>query len=160
MLLKNKYFRMLLFVLLLAILVVGIIRYWDRYRLVHSPVYAKLQGDYQIVLDSSYIDRSFDVIPQDVIVVTMQIQHERISLPNLNSYTNAKMSLFGYSWKVVSSNPDSILIDAYPHALHGKYNVTFKTYKSGTLGYTTTDYVYFDNDSTHLCFMKIHCCPV
>lgn len=154
LLLKNKLFQALLFVILFVVLATGAYECLGRYRLAQSPVYNKLQGDYQIILDSSQIYRSFEIISQEIVVVTIQIHDDYISLPNFNSYVNKKMSLFGYRWKVLSSNPDSILIDAYPHALHGKYKVSFKTYKSGTLGYTTDSYVYLDNDSTHLCLKK------
>lgn len=121
----------------------------------HSSLYKRLQGNYQIVLESSSIDRSFEVLPSDAVVVTMQIQKSSISLPNFKSYTNEAMSLWGYSWKVVSSNPDSIQIEAYPHSLHGKYKVTFNTVAGDSLGYTSVNLVYLDNDSTHLCFMKV-----
>lgn len=154
-LLKNKIFKMLLFVFLLVILAIGIKRYRDRYKLVHSPVYTMLQGNYEIVLDLSYVDRTFEANPRGVIVVSMQIHNDRIRLPELYTCPNVNMPVYGYSWKVISSNPDSILIDAYPHELHGKYKVTFKSYKSGSLGYTIDNYVYFDNDSTHLCFKKV-----
>lgn len=154
-LLSNKSIRIFCLALFSTLIAVGFYKYIERYKLVHSPFYKNLQGDYQLVLDSSYIDRYFDVTPSNIFVVTIQIQQDHISLPNLRSYTNKKMSLFGYSWEIVSTNPDTIFIDAYPHCLHGKYRVSFEKFPSGSLGYTSTDFVYLDNDSTHLCLMKV-----
>lgn len=154
-LLSNKSIRIFCLVLFAIIIAVGFYKYIERYKFIHSTIYNNLQGNYQLVLDSSYIDRYFDVTPSNVFVVTIQIQQDHISLPNLRSYTNQKMSLFGYSWEIVSSNPDSIFIDAYPHCLHGKYSVSYERFPSGSLGYTTTDFVLLDNDSTHLCLMKV-----
>ena len=160
LLLKNKYFRVLLIVLLLTILVVGIIRYWDRYRLVHSPIYPMLQGKYELVLDASYVDWASEAVGVGLII---QIHHDIIDIPtikinnskmkNLNAIDQRKLD--EGCWKVISNSPDSILIDSYPHPLHGKYKVTFMSCKSGSLGYTTTNYVLLDNDSTHLCLMKV-----
>lgn len=154
-LLRSKIFKILLFAFSLVILVVGIKSYQDRYKLVHSPVYTMLQGDFKIIGDLTYVERSYDATPPEFLGFLIQIHNDRIRLPEQKSCHKANMPVYRYSWKVVSSNPDSILIDAYPHALHGKYKVTFKSYKSGTLGYTIDNYVYLDNDSTHLCLKKI-----
>lgn len=150
----NKLFRLLFLSLSILILAFGVSKYVEKYKLIHSPIYKQLQGDYELNLDSSYVNRSFDVYPSYAIVVTMQIHHDQVSLPNLNSYTKEKMPLYGYSWRIISANPDSIFIDAYPHALHGKYKVTFSKCPEGYLGYGVANYLLLDNDSTHLCFRK------
>ena len=157
--LTNRIFIFFIFVLLISILfAIGI----NRYRIVHSHIYTNLQGTYEMELDSSYVYRAFDVIPSGFII---QIHKDNICLPILRSNdsdTNTKsyqefVKLEEEShgtWELISSNPDSIFIDAKEHLLHGKYQVTFKTYKTGSLGYTTANYVYLDNDSTHLCLKK------
>jgi hypothetical protein len=115
-------------------------------------------------LDSSYVYRNCDVIPDGFI---MQIHKDNISLPifkSENSDTNATVTYQDIvkieeerngTWEIISSNPDSIFIEAERHILHGKYQVTFKTHKTDSLGYFTANYVYLDNDSTHLCLKKL-----
>lgn len=153
-LLDNKSL-MLLGISIIALSIV-VSRYIEHYKLSHSTIYRKLQGDYELNLDSSYVNRSFDIYPVYAIVMTMQVQHNQLSLPNFSSYTNEKMPLFGYSWKIISTNPDSIFIEAYPHVLHGKYKVMFTTSPEGPLGYGIANYLFLDNDSTHLCLKKIN----
>lgn len=160
LLLKNRIVRIFIFVLFVIILVIGINRYRERYKLVHSPIYPMLQGKYELVLDASYVDWASEAVGVGLII---QIHHDIIDLPtikinnskmkNLNAIDQRKLDEGG--WKVISNSPDSILIDSYPHPLHGKYKVTFMSCKSGSLGYTTTNYVLLDNDSTHLCLMKV-----
>lgn len=160
LLLKNRIVRIFIFVLFVIILVIGINRYRERYKLVHSPIYPMLQGKYELVLDASYVDWASEAVGVGLII---QIHHDIIDLPtikinnskmkNLNAIDQRKLD--EGCWKVISNSPDSILIDSYPHPLHGKYKVTFMSCKSGSLGYTTTNYVLLDNDSTHLCLMKV-----
>ncbi len=119
-----------------------------------------LQGKYELVLDASYVEWAYEAVGVGLII---QIHHDIIDLPtikinnskmkNLNAIDQRKLD--EGCWKVISNSPDSILIDSYPHPLHGKYKVTFMSFKSGSLGYTTTNYVLLDNDSTHLCLMKV-----
>lgn len=134
------------------------------YRKEHSYVYKKLQGTYEMVLDSTSIFRSFDVIPLDL---NVKISKDDISLPlfdcvhssihDVNNYHDIDRiySKKNGCWKIVSSMPDSIFIDADAHVLHGKYQVKFRTYQTGSLGYTSDSYLYLDNDSTHLCLRKL-----
>jgi hypothetical protein len=159
---KKLVFRISIFVLLAIVLAFGINRYWNRYKLVHSPLYPMLQGNYALVPDLSSINRTYNI---STLSGYMQIQHDRIKLPSLDNFDfkdNTDLYLiFGASvpykniLKVISNNPDSISIDAPSHPLHGKYQVTFKECQSGSLGYTTTCFLCLDNDSTHLCLMRI-----
>ena len=133
-----------------------------RYRIIHSPIYTNLQGIYEIELDSSYVYRSFDVYPYGFLV---HIHKDNIRLPTFKrknsdtQFTSQDLAILknenNGSWKIISSNPDSIYIYANKHVLYGKYQVSFKTHKTGNLGYTTTDYMYLDNDSTHLCLTRV-----
>ena len=159
---KKLIFRLSIFLLLAIVLAFGVNRYWKRYKLVHSPLYPMLQGNYELMPDLSSIDRSYYI---STLSGYMQIYNDRIKLPSLENYDfkeNIDLYLiFGTSvpfkdiWKVISNKPDSISIDAPTHPLHGKYQVTFKTCQSGSLGYTTTHFLCLDNDSTHLCLMRI-----
>ena len=159
---KKLIFRLSIFVLLAIVLAFGVDRYWKRYKLVHSPLYPMLQGNYELMPDLSSIDRSYYI---STLSGYMQIYNDRIKLPSLENYDfkeNIDLYLiFGTSvpfkdiWKVISNKPDSIYIDASSHPLHGKYQVTFKMCPSGSLGYTTEYFMCLDNDSTHLCLMRI-----
>ena len=112
--------------------------------------------------DLSSIDRTYNI---SALSGYIQIYNDRIKLPSLENYDFKEnidsYLIFGTSvpfkdiWKVISNKPDSISIDAPTHPLHGKYQVTFKTCQSGSLGYTTTHFLCLDNDSTHLCLMRI-----
>ena len=55
---KKLVFRISIFVLLAIVLAFGINRYWNRYKLVHSPLYPMLQGNYALVPDLSSINRN------------------------------------------------------------------------------------------------------
>lgn len=159
---KKQVFNIVVFVLVAILLVLGINRYWNRYKLVHSPLYPKMQGTYELVSDLSSIDRSYEI---NRLWGYMQIYQNRIHLPSLEELdfqynTDLNMVLGDVFpdkdiWKVISNNPDSIYIDAPSHPLHGKYQVTFKECASGSLGYTTTHFMCLDNDSTHLCLLRI-----
>ena len=159
---KKQIFKMFVFILLAILLVLGIYRYWNRYKLVHSTLYPKMQGLYELVPDLSSIDRFYEI---SRLCGYMQIYQNRIHLPSLGSidfqYNTDLNLIFGDAfpdkniWNVISNNPDSIYIDAPSHPLHGKYQVTFKECPSGTLGYTTAHFMCLDNDSTHLCLMRI-----
>ncbi len=160
LLLTNRLSIVLIIVLLIILFAIGI----NRYRIVHSRIYTNLQGTYEIELDSSYVYRYFDVIPFGFVV---QIHKDNICLPifkSENSTTNARVTYQEIvkieeerngTWEMISFDPDSIFIEAEGHLLNGKYQVVFKTYKTGRLGYTTVNYMYLDNDSTHLCLKRI-----
>lgn len=164
MTMKKINIRLLLFIILLVLLIIIIATGINRYRTVHSHFYSNLQGTYEMELDSSYVYRNCDVIPDGFIV---QIHKDNISLPifkSENSDTNATVTYQDIvkieeerngTWEIISSNPDSIFIEAERHILHGKYQVSFKTHKTDSLGYFTANYVYLDNDSTHLCLKKL-----
>lgn len=136
----------------------------NRYRMKHSSIYLNLQGTYVMMLDSTSIVRSFDIIP---LGLNVRIEDDDIRLPLFDYVHSGFHNVKTYhdidriyeerngKWKIISSNPDSIFIDARMHMLHGKYQVKSKTYKTGSLGYTTADYLYLDNDSTHLCLKKV-----
>lgn len=121
-----------------------------------------MQGTFEIVMDSSYVYRPFDVYPYGFII---QIHKDDIRLPTFRrnnsdaKFTSQDLAVLtkenNGSWSVISSNPDSIFIDAEKHVLHGKYQITFNTYKTGNLGYTTAQHLYLDNDSTHICLKRI-----
>ena len=155
----NRHFIWVIF----SIIVIALI-YYNWYRKEHSYVYTKLQGTYEMVLDSTSICRSFDVIPLDLNVI---ISKGDVGLPlfdcvhssihDVNNYNDIDRiySNRNGSWSIVSSMPDSIFIDAKAHVLHGKYQVKFRTYQTGSLGYTPVSYLYLDNDSTHLCLKKV-----
>lgn len=159
---KRLIFGIFVFVLLIILLALGINRYWNRYKLVHSPLYPKMQGTYELISDLSSIDRSYEI---HRLWGYMQIYQNKIHLPsleNLDVQYNTDLGLILGDvfpdkdiWKVISNNPDSIYIDAPSHPLHGKYQVTFKMCPSGSLGYTTEYFMYLDNDSTHLCLLRI-----
>ena len=88
-----------------------------RYRIIHSPIYTNLQGTYKIELDSSHVYRSFDVYPYGFLV---HIHKDNIRLPtfkrkNSNTqFTSQDLDILkkenNGSWKIISSNPDSIYI--------------------------------------------------
>ncbi len=157
-LLGNRLLIIILFILFPIIIIIGI----KKYQIVHSQLYSNLQGIYEIELDSSSVSRAFEVYPLGFIV---QVHKDNIRLPTLergnskikNSYKD--LVELGKTnngcWKIVSSMPDSIFIDADAHVLHGKYQVKFRTYQTGSLGYTSDSYLYLDNDSTHLCLRKL-----
>ena len=159
---KRLIFRIFVFVLLIILLALGINRYWNRYKLVHSPLYPKMHGTYELISDLSSIDRSYEI---HRLWGYMQIYQNKIHLPSLEEldlyYNTDTYSIFGITlpdenrWKIISNNPDSIYIDASSHPLHGKYQVTFKMCPSGSLGYTTEYFMCLDNDSTHLCLIRI-----
>ena len=161
---KKINIRLLLFIILLVLLIILIATGINRYRTVHSRFYSNLQGTYEMELDSSYVYRNCDVIPDGFIV---QIHKDNICLPifkSENSTTNARVTYQEIvkieeerngTWEMISFDPDSIFIEAEGHLLNGKYQVVFKTYKTGSLGYTTVNYMYLDNDSTHLCLKRI-----
>jgi len=146
LLLINRLSIVLIIVLLIILFAIGI----NKYRIVHSRIYTNLQGTYEIELDSSYVYRYFDVIPFGFVV---QIHKGNICLPifkSENSTTNARVTYQEIvkieeerngTWEMISFNPDSIFIEAEGHLLNGKYQVVFKTYKTGSLGYTTVNYV-------------------
>ena len=159
-LLGNKF----LWILVSSILVFIIAFFQiDRYRKVHSPLYTNLQGTYDMLLDSAIIDRPFDMQPLGFF---LYINGWNITLPPFDCITPYVMGGLKYqeickidddrygSWKIVSTNPDSIFIEAYPHVFHGKYKVMFSTCPEGSLGYGIANYLFLDNDSTHLCFKK------
>ena len=160
-LLANRLFLIPILILFPIVLIIG----FNRYRIVNSELYSNLQGTYEIELDSSYVNRAFDVYPFGFIV---QIHKDNIHLPtfkNSHSDKNRNNSYQDFvsleeekngSWKIVFLNPDSIYINAKSHVLHGKYQVTFVTKRTGHLGYTTANYMYLDNDSTHLCLLRIN----
>lgn len=157
-LLGNKY--LWIFVSVILIIIVAYCQI-DRYRKTHSSLYINLQGTYEMLLDSAIIDRSFDMQP---LGFYLYFNGCDIVLPPIKCivpFTNGELKYqeiskivddtYG-SWEVVSSNPDSIFVNANAHVLHGKYKVTFVT---ETDRYIPTYYVYLDNDSTHLCLKKI-----
>ena len=137
----------------------------SRYRIVNSRLYSNLQGTYEIELDSSYVDRAYDVYPFGFIV---QIHKDNIRLPTFEKRNSDKNRNNSYqdlislgkekngSWEIVSFTPDSIYINAKSHVLHGKYQVIFETKRTGHLGYATANYMYLDNDSTHLCLLRVN----
>ena len=128
---KKINIRLLLFIILLVLLIIIIATGINRYRTVHSRFYSNLQGTYEMELDSSYVYRNCDVIPDGFIV---QIHKDNISLPifkSENSDTNATVTYQDIvkieeerngTWEIISSNPDSIFIEAEGHILHGKYH--------------------------------------
>lgn len=157
---NNRVLFIFLFILFSVVFAARI----RRCKITHSQIYSDLQGTYEMELDSSYVNRFYDVIPVGFIV---HIHKDNIRLPTFSSEKSDTVTRYTYqdllrideekngNWKIISSNPDSIFIDARMHMLHGKYQVKFKTYKTGSLGYTTADYLYLDNDSTHLCLKKV-----
>ena len=148
-------------ILFSIILIMGV----SRYRIENSELYSNLQGTYEIELDSSYVDRAYDVYPSGFIV---QIHKDNIRLPTFGKSNSVKNRNNSYqdlvslekekngSWEIVSFTPDSIYINAKSHVLHGKYQVIFETKRTGNLGYATANYMYLDNDSTHLCLLRIN----
>ena len=80
---KKLIFRLSIFLLLAIVLAFGVNRYWKRYKLVHSPLYPMLQGNYELVPDLSSIDRSYYI---STLSGYMQIYNDRIKLPSLENY--------------------------------------------------------------------------
>lgn len=156
-LLGNKY--LWIFVSVILIIIVAYCQI-DRYRKTHSSLYINLQGTYEMLLDSAIIDRSFDMQP---LGFYLYFNGDNIKLPHFDCIAPYVTDGLKYddivkigedshgSWEVVSSNPDSIFVNANAHVLHGKYKVTFVTESDR---YIPTYYVYLDNDSTHLCLKK------
>lgn len=157
---NNRLFSILIFLLFLVIAIIG----YNRYNMVHSSIYQNLQGTYILELDSSSLSRSFDVTPLDF---NMKIEGTDIALPLFDCVRAGKSDVNTYqdidriykdgsgSWKTISANPDSIVIDAEFHFLKGKYQVLLASDTIGIIAHTITTYLHLDNDSTHLCFKKI-----
>ena len=161
---KNKVLCFLVLLLLIYIAITG----FYRYRLIQSPVYSKLQGYYKIVVDSTYLHRHSVYIPGEI---NLKVDGENIRLPMFDCVKSSVKAQDAYdhfekdfersdeecngSWKIISSNPDSIFINAEGHVLHGKYRVLFVTDSVGYVVKLTTDYIIFENDSTHLCLTRM-----
>ena len=160
LLLNNRQFRTLVLFLFVVIAVIG----FYGCRMKHPSKCLDIQGVYVMELDSTFIYRSFDVFP---LGLNMVIKDDGIRLPpfdcvhsgihdvNTDQDIERVYKEINGSWKVISSNPDSIFINANSHVLHGKYHITMRTYKAGDLECTTSNYIYLDNDSTHLCLRKV-----
>lgn len=164
-LLTNRLFVLSILILFSIVVIIGIKIGINRYRIVNSQLYSNLQGVYEIELDSSYVHRTYDVYPFGFIV---QIHKNNIRLPTFKNSNSNNNKINSYQdivkiekeqngfWEILSFNPDTIFIDVDSHVLYGKYQVKFVTKKTGHLGYTTANYMYLDNDSTHLCLLRIN----
>jgi len=160
LLLNNRQFRTLVLFLFVVIAVIG----FYGCRMEHSSKCLDIQGLYVMELDSTFICRSFDVFP---LGLNMVIKDDGIRLPPFDCVHSGIHDVNTYqdidrvnkerngAWKMISSNPDSIYINANSHVLHGKYQIIIRTYKTGNLECTTSSYLYLDNDSTHLCLRKV-----
>ena len=156
----HRLFRTLVLFLFVVIAVIGIYGC----RVEHPSKCLDIQGVYVMELDSTFICRSIDVFP---LGLNMEIKEDEIRLPPFDCVHSGIHDVNTYqdidrvnkerngSWEVISSNPDSIFINADSHVLHGKYQITIRAYKTGDLVYTTSNYIYLDNDSTHLCLRKV-----
>ena len=164
LMIRNKILWILILLLLICIAISG----YYKYRMTQSPVYSKLQGYYEMVLDSMFVFRSLAYSPFEL---NLMIDGENIRLPLFYCETNSVKRNISYeelrkdfdkrdeecngSWKVISSNPDSIFINAKGHLLHGKYGVRFITDSIGLVAKYPVDYIILENDSTHLCMTRI-----
>lgn len=161
---RNKMLRILILLLLICLAISG----FYKYRMTQLPVYSKLQGYYEMVLDSTYVYRS---IAYSYFDLNLRIDGKNIRLPLFDCDTISVMRKTSYdelrkefdkreeecngSWKVISSNPDSIFINAKGHVLHGKYRVLFITDSIGYVAKYPVDYIILENDSTHLCMTRV-----
>lgn len=123
-----------------------------------SSIYKKLQGDYNAVLEQMYIDRSVDFKP---LSFNISFQKSKIELPIMQlgqdglSYSELK-ELENNSkgtWKIISKEPDSILIETPASLLNGRYAVIFQ--KEEIFAKPPMYLLILQNDSTHLCFDKV-----
>lgn len=136
--------------------------------MIQSPLYSKLQGNYITVSGLTYACRYYGYDYPSVI--NLRVRGDKIQLPSFNgeySFLKEKHTREEYqkefdkrreqrngSWTIISSNPDSIFINAEGHVLHGKYRVHFVTDTVGYVVKLTTDYIILENDSTQICLTK------
>ena len=123
-------------------------------------LYKKLQGEYNIDLEQSYIYRHVDFRPLGSNIV---FNNAHIELPAILSahdkikgtYEDIKRleNNAKGKWKIISKKPDSILIETPASLLNGKYAVILK--KKIILPQIIY-YLIIKNDSTYLCSSKVH----
>lgn len=156
--LLNKKKIVLSLIVILAILIIGLtINHW---RTTHTPLYKNLQGVCNIDFEESYVIRQVDFRPLNA---SISISGKNISLPPMptvndksKTYTeihDLRIKAQG-TWKIISINPDSILIKTQKSILNGRYAVTFKEIPFPDKYMPEYKYynriVIFQNDSTHL----------
>lgn len=110
--------------------------------------------------EHTYKDTNFDTVSCVPSCIFIFLNHT-ISVMRKTSYDELRKEFdkreeeCNGSWKVISSNPDSIFINAKGHVLHGKYRVLFITDSIGYVAKYPVDYIILENDSTHLCMTRV-----
>ena len=123
------------------------------------PLYKKLQGEYNIDLEQSYIYRHVDFRPLGSNIV---FNNAHVELPAILSahdkikgtYEDIKRleNNAKGKWKIISKKPDSILIETPASLLNGKYAVILK---KKVIPPQIIYYLIIQNDSTYLCSSKV-----
>ena len=123
------------------------------------PLYKKLQGEYNIDLEQSYIYRHVDFRPLGSNIV---FNNAHVELPAILSahdkikgtYEDIKRleNNAKGKWKIISKKPDSILIETPASLLNGKYAVILR---KKVIPPQIIYYLIMQNDSTYLCSSKV-----
>lgn len=147
--------KIIVSLVVVAIIIVGIIFN----RTTHTPLYENLQGVCNIDFDKSHFYRQIDFRPLDNNIF---ITKGNICLPvMLTTNDNIKGTYKELdeleknsqgTWKIISTNPDSILIETPKSILNGRYSVIFE--KINTPRERINYNVIFKNDSTYMVCTK------
>ncbi|MCR5696499.1 MAG: hypothetical protein K6G73_05925 [Marinilabiliaceae bacterium] len=152
-LLKNKGIQ-----LLIVIVIMLLFYTCNNVLFGHSHFYKKLQGNYNVIWEYTEIYRNTDFRP---IASILSIKNNQIELPCLLSchdkiegedfdkWNNNQKG----TWKIISKEPDSILIETPASLLNGRYAVIFQ--KEEIFAKPPRYLLILQNDSTHLCFDKV-----
>ena len=167
-LLKNKFValfsRITVLCVILLIIIFLTLFIWRQYSYRQSLLYKKLQGPCNIEIEKSYIYRNFRYIkPLDISYLFIK---EKVTVPILLTsnddgidydnwipdFDKAEEESTG-RWEIISTSPDSILIETPKSILNGRYAVTFKKEKGVR---NPKYYVMFSNDSSMIVCYKMY----
>ena len=155
---KTKVF-ILICITICMILLISFFVWKQKSQRQSALLYMKLQGPCNVMADYSYLYRNVDtIIALDYNII---IHRNEISLPALITSIENRCDTCdiitrrttGSSgrWEIISTSPDSILIETPKSILNGRYAVKFVKEKHFKERY----YVIFSNDSTVLKCEKI-----
>lgn len=152
--LKNNQTKVFISVVICVILLISFFVWLQRSQRESSLLYQKLQGPCNVMVDYSYLYRDVDtVIALDYNIF---IHRNEISLPVLLTSIENRCDTSDYitkwtkesagRWEIISTSPDSILIETPKSILNGRYAVEFVIEKHFKERY----FIIFSNDSTLL----------
>jgi hypothetical protein len=121
-----------------------------------AAIQRKLKEFWDIEFANSLMDR--DSIYEFADVAIFFEKDNTIKLPRVLSETSTDQRAEG-AWKVISTNPDSVLFDVPENTLHGKYAIRFFTDYDGWVSMDSTRSILkmeLKNDSTLLtCYKSV-----